>query len=261
MIRAEIRRFADVLGRAVSETERGSIPTFNDMPPSGVEEARLVRLRGGRISARDYLRFFVKTQREHDADSFCEDVLEGGADAKTWRIEDCVVGVVEARCEGISLTVEQYVSALDGIQGERWFRTERTDLSAGSIPMSQAGPGTLIREMHYWSTLSMPNPAASIQRLAIDPSCTAVRKVPDGSLELTIRRWMSSVAAWWSSKYLLTNAMDANVEGVLAAYPEQVTPSLDGLVAIRALVREARSGDPRWPSQVGFIGPDEWYRP
>jgi len=29
---------------------------------------------------------------------------------------------------------------------------------------------------------------------------------------------------------------------------------------ILASVREARSGDPR-PSQVGFIKPDDWYRP
>jgi hypothetical protein len=51
------------------------------------------------------------------------------------------------------------------------------------------------------------------------------------------------------------------VEGIIGAYPSPVTPSADGLVALRALVREARSADPRWPRQVGYIGPDDWYRP
>ena len=77
---------------------------------------------------------------------------------------------------------------------------------------------------------------------------------------MAIRRWMATCAAWWARDYLTAEGPRATVEGIVAAYPEPVTPSADGLIALAALVREARSGDPRWPGQVGFIGPDDWYR-
>ena len=52
----------------------------------------------------------------------------------------------------------------------------------------------------------------------------------------------------------------ATVESIIAAYPSPIVPSPDGMIALRALVQEAQLDDPRWPREVGFIGPEEWYR-
>lgn len=108
----------------------------------------------------------------------------------------------------------------------------------------------------------MPPGPVPLRYSVIDPRYEIVELVSDERLDVEIRRWMASTAAWWANKYLTAEGPRSTLEGIVTtAYPGAVEPSADGLIAIRALVLEARSGDPRWPSQVGFIGPDEWYRP
>jgi hypothetical protein len=255
------RRFAEFVEREVRESERNSVPTLNDLPPWMVEEAKLVWRRGRLIPALDYLHFFVDGQDTADVMAFCEEVIAGGAEAATWRIADCLVGVAEKAREAITYTIENYLATLNGVAGERWFRSRRKDECLQVFSPAGTGPGTLIRAMRYWTPFEVPNIDAPIRRLAIDPALGSVERVPDGEMDIEIRRWMASAAAWWARDYLGAEAPHATVEGIVAAYTEPAVPSADGLVALRALVREARLGDPRWPGQAGFIGPDGWYRP
>jgi len=217
----------------------------------------MVLKRGGPLPAVEYLGFFVAEQDSGDVMDFCEEVVKGGSDAATWRISDCLVGVVEERRAGIGLTIERYIAALDGVAGERWFRLRQDDVPLWDR-LPDVGPGTLIRGMRYWTPFDVPNRDAPIRRLRLD--ALEVDRVPDGDIDVAIRRWMATCAAWWARDYLLGEGPRATVAGIVAAYPEPVTPSADGLIALAALVREARSGDPRWLGQVGFIGPDDWYR-
>lgn len=256
-----IHRFAELIERPIQESDRSSIATFNDLPPQMLQEARLVRKQGGRFPACEYLRFFVDKQDGGDAESFCEEVLEDGADAATWRIEDCLIGVVEQQREGLGLTVDGYIAGFDGVEGERWFRDCFLGGRPDEIPISSVGPGVLIRAVHYWTPLAIPKRKPSLRVCVIDPKYCIVERIPDSEIAVAIRRWMATLAAWWTRDYLMADAPRATVEGILGAYPVPVTPSADGLVALRALVQEARSGDPRWPGQVGYIGPDAWYRP
>jgi len=255
-----IRKFAGAIERNVQETERGSIPTFNDLSSEMVAEARGVHRAGGRLAACSYLLFFVREQSDGDAESFCEEVIERGADASTWNIRDCLVSVVETDREGVTLSVDRYISALDGIEGERWFFARPLDVSNRGILMAGPGPGVLVRSVRYWTRLNAPTATdVHVRRIALDHDCS-VERIPDGQIDGAIRRWIASTAAWWTREYLLTEGQHAAVEGIIAAYPEPITPSVDGMIALRALVQEARSGDSRWPGQVGFIGPDDWYR-
>ncbi|HEX4417469.1 MAG TPA: hypothetical protein VH165_06190 [Kofleriaceae bacterium] len=257
---ANLRRLAEYLDRPVHEAERGSIATFNDLPPTMVEEVKAIRSRGGRLPACDYLAFFVATHDGCDVEDFCEEVLEGGAEVATWHIRDCLVGVAERHREGISLTVERYLAILDPMPGERWYRVDALHPHDDKFPVPGTGPGTLMRDTHYWTSIDMEKPYPPIHRLIISPERLTVSRIPAENIDVEIRRWMASVAAWWASEYLLAEGDRATAEGVLAAYQERVEPSADGLIAIRALVREARLGHPRWPGQSGYIGPDDWYR-
>jgi len=255
-----IRKFAWAIERNVQETERGSIPTFNDLSPEMVAEVRAVRKVGGPMAASSYLLFFVREQSDGDADSFCEEVIDGGADVASWRTGDRLVGVAEWDRVALRLSVVEYISILEGIAGDRWYRSRLTSHSKEEIPVSDMGPGMLIRGMRYWTKLDVPKPSNLIRIVAIGSMHEVVERVPDADIDAAIRRWMASTAAWWTEKYLLSEGPRATVDGILAAYPEPVTPSVDGMIALRALVQEARSGDSRWPGQVGFIGPDDWYR-
>jgi hypothetical protein len=257
--RVRISRVAEYITRAVTESERGFVATFNDIGADMLEELRSIRRRAGRIPTCDYLGFFVATRGDGDAESFCEEVVEGGAAASTWRIADRLIGGHEHQREGVSLTVDHYLDGMEGIQGERWHQLAPNSYAGNDIGTPDLGPGVLIRDTRYWTSIRIPNQRPWVQGLIL-PAKDQLLHIANDQIDVAVRRWMATTAAWWTKEYLMAQGPRATVEGVIAAYPEPVTPSADGLVAIRALVREAQAGDPRWPSHVGFIGPDEWYR-
>ena len=258
---ARASRVSDALGRQVDETERASVGTFNELSVAMVAEARHIRNTRGRLDTCEYLSFFVGAQHEGDAEAFCEDVIENGQAAATWRIADLLCGGHELRREGIRWTTSEYRSSFEGLTGERWFRTISAIEKYDRIPPADTGPGVVYRGTRYWTQRQHAPGPVPLRYTVIDSTYEVIERVSEEQLDIQIRRWMTSTAAWWANKYLTSEGPRATLEGVITAYPGAVEPSADGLVAIRALVREAKSGDPRWPGQVGFIGPDEWYRP
>jgi hypothetical protein len=255
-----VRRLAEFVDREIHISEWHSIPTLNHMPPNLLEEARTVWKRGRLIPTLRYLQFFVDNERRGDFMTFAEDVVAGGKDVATWGTANCFVGVVEHERSDITLTIDEYIATLDGVAGERWFRLRETGGDSRDFPALTAGPGTRLQGMRYWMRSDdVPSPP-SIRRIRMWWSSLEAKRIPDGELDVAIRRWMAASAACCTRDYLRIEAQGATVEGVLAALRTPVAPSIDGVVALRALVQEARSGDPRWPGQVGYIGPDAWYR-
>jgi hypothetical protein len=261
MLPPTISRVSSALGREVLESERGMIKTFNDLTPDMLAKAREIRRTRGRLDTSDYLRFFVATHSDSDAEAFCEEVIENGEDASTWKFADCLCGGYEFEHKIVTQTVTQYRRSFDGLEGERWFTTRAITTGGGGIPIAETGPGLIFRDTRYHTQFAKPHGDVALRYVAISPKYETVERIEENDLDVEIRRWMASTAAWWANKYLLAEGARSTVEGVIAAYPEPITPSPDGMIAVQALVQEVRSGDPRWPGQVGFIGPDSWYRP
>lgn len=255
-----IHRFSSALDRSIEESQRNSIATFNDLSPQVLQEVRTVLRRGGPLAACEYLRFFVEIQNNGDAEAFCEEVVEGNAEAATWRTADCLLGVAETGHEGIGLSVSDYVAHLKDAPGELWFRSRRTACAQDEFPLPSVGPGAVVRNMRYWTPAGMANMAPPLRLVEIDPRGRTIERIQEVCVDTEIRRWMATLAAWWARHYLLSHSRDASVDGIVSSYPKSVAPSSDGVIAMEALIKEARLGDSRWPREAGFIGPNAWYR-
>jgi hypothetical protein len=255
MIRPEIRRFQSSLSRVVTEAERGSVPTFYDMAPAMLEEARRVRELDGIVQCVEYLRFFVVESAEEDVLMFYDEVVTGGGTLAGWRTEDRLVSIGEQRREPITFDVPDCVRRLDRLDGgERWFRVDFGSGNPANVPFPTSGPGVRFRNMKYWSRIEL----SSIE----DAEVTYVSgrswiPIDVDHIDIEIRRWVAAQAAWSANEYL--RAARAPTADGIAAAAYKSKPSPDGWIALRALAREAVSGDPRWPSQPGRIGPDDWY--
>ena len=160
------RRVAEALGRQVDESERAVAATFNDLPAAMLAEARKIRSTPGRLDTCDYLSFFVATRREGDAEMFCEDVIGNGQDAAAWGLADLLCGGAgghELRREGIVWTAAEYRSSFQGLTGKRWFRTRSIIDRDGGIPLSENGPGALLRDTRYWTQLEKSHGAVPVR--------------------------------------------------------------------------------------------------
>src|SRR5205823_13317031 len=96
-------RIGTLLGRPVSESERGTIPTLNDVPEWLIDELRGRIGQIGALRAGCCLEFFVAVAGAAEANSFSHEVVAGRADPGRWGIGDALYlpRVVRASWEGM----------------------------------------------------------------------------------------------------------------------------------------------------------------
>lgn len=139
-----LARIASLLTREVTEAERESVPSYRELPEHLLQELRDVLRRCGRIDALRYLQFFVGRANERFAADFIQEVVEvPNAIASRWQMFDTVI---VARVPIVSATVASYLSVVDVLEGERWYRLVSEPLKLG-VPHDGA-PGVLIRNVN-----------------------------------------------------------------------------------------------------------------
>lgn len=242
-----------IVRRDVPHSERGTIPTLNDLPDWMIEEVRALA-RESRLSAIRYLRFYVASPYASSAPDFVEDVLLKGQSAAAWGIQDCICYPVEQN-QRTALEVN-YLRILENEEGERWFRIKVKPTDDHSSP-SRGAVGILKRAIPYWYPLS-----DVVGNYPVTPE--DIEPVPPDRLDSSIRRWIARRLAWSARAYLEQHRTVARGDDLIAAVPEvdlsRVTP--DARIAAAALACEAQAfGDsPSFPQQAGFLGPEEWYQ-
>lgn len=250
------------LGRALNRAHLHIVPTLNEIAAPMVEE--LQRLSW--LAADAYLRWHVRPGSEPFHADFYRDVVRGGADPKAWGVRNVLVAVDERRKgQALAMTADGARATLAGVEGERWMRisvSNARDANRSSASSGPGAPGVLVRDAPYW----WAPPEGAMDYIVFSASMSNVIPVEmDIILEhefvVAFRRWIARRVSWWArSKFTTTELSSATPERVAAAIGvgwHQV--SMDGTVALAALIREAAL--PFHPDKhvYGYIGPDEWF--
>lgn len=246
-----LRCFAAFLGRRfATELQLAAAPppdrvaTLYDLTDAQLAEARALRGESGRLAAVRYLHRLVDGCNLGTAAEFVEDVIEGGADSRTWRRRDLICSPVGKARDLLTRPLSELRSVVDTVDGERWVRI-RPRMGSWTSAQHEAAPGVLVRSAPYW----WRGPAGTCTSLV---SGAEVEAIDD--LDLAGRRWIASQVASELRARPLPDTAAAIVEALGVDGPL----SADGEIALAALLHErAIAPDDRPP---GFRGPDAWYR-
>jgi hypothetical protein len=232
------------LGRSLSASDAGTVPSLNELPPELLAEARALAGRS-RLAAVELLRFYVvRSDLDHTA-AFVDEVLLAQQDAAGWGFQDMIC-VPQAKFPVVlTRSVPELLNQVKSIEGERWLRIEPA-LAAWDWSPLAGGPGVVVRAAPYWWVGPDDSNWAALDR---EPA----ERIVD--LSVGVRRWIASRVAWE-----LRMAKDVHTieEACVALRISRSTMSRDSAVAIDGWLRERSI-----PSSVrapGFRGPDSWYR-
>jgi hypothetical protein len=230
--------YEQIVGRELADSQRGSIPSLNDMPLEVLEIARAMWKLGPNATV-SFIWFMVEAINLGDAKVFVEDVVVGGRDPSAWRVEDSLVSPREWL--PTDLTRDLFES-FENIEGERWYRVVPTYGRHSGFGMV----GVLRRNAKCW------RPSEFEYR-----SATLCEYVEPSRVLIAHRRSLANRLGWRANAYL--QELGTTAEGVLRTVEDvdlaRVTE--DAWIASRALIREVRADAPA--DQRGFVGPDEWY--
>jgi len=242
-----------IVKRDVPESDRGTIPTLNDLPDWMVEEARQIA-RESLVGAGKYLKFYVSAPYADWADDFIQDVLLDGGDARTWNVHDCLC-IPDELTSTTALEVH-YRDLFQGMDSERWFRIKPKSADQHSAA-SPGAVGILSREVRYWH--AAPKGLAFFRVQAQD-----VEFVEPAMLDIAMRRWIAHRMSWWARKHLELHRAGTTGDEIIRAIPGADASKLtdDARIAAGALAREARAyGETaEFPQRAGFLGIDSWYQ-
>ena len=247
----------DYLQRTVSESERASIPNLNEVSDPLLQTMSawprpIIWMRAPRV-----LRFFVAEIDEEQALSFADEVIAKGGSATGWRNGSALYFRSYSSRDAYSVVVADLKASLDKVAGEHFFARQGERLK-GTI-------GVLVRGHRYWHSTPFRNHEQAIESYGVVHAIPEKElvKIEERDFECEMRRRMSNDIAVYAR---LASASECSVDSVIAGLRQHpgigatATPSNDGLISIRALVKEARTGSPDFPLHAGFIGPDDWYR-
>lgn len=248
-------RIEKLLQREFDPSEFRSTPTLNDVPGWMIEELRVLA-READVLVYSYLSYHLKIDH-WGFDEFLRDVVRGTADPKTWGYKDCFVHIAEGGVdELLAMTVELIKAELEDVPGDRWFTEAfHEPLRANNPhPLPPAGPpGVLVRQVPYWWRA----PRKTLQTLIILPEHLLVTRIPESGIGIAHRRWVASEIGRMGQRLDLSSIDAPQLLEAFEVEPSQV--SEDGLIALTALLREARLPFDPTVQVRGYIGPDEWY--
>lgn len=218
------------------------IEDLNSIPEETLEQAR--RLPAG--DRHEFLWLLVKPRSRAFLERFIQDVVDGGAEARTWGRGKILVADWSLP-ELLERTVSEVVAGL-GEPGEGgWFSVD-LELFQGSFEPSTGAPAVLRRDMKY--SCSAPEGAAAMLLDAVP--VRAVR-----SVDIAVRRWMAYRVSAVVGPRLQELLEVSDVVRALGLSTDAISP--DAEHAIRALLAETDlQTAPGRPA--GYRGPDSLYR-
>jgi hypothetical protein len=218
------------------------IEDLNSLPEHVIEQAR--RLPAG--DRHGFLWRLVKPRGRLFLELFIEDVVDGGAEARTWGRGKILVANWSLS-ELLERTVSEVVESLGEPAEGGWFSVD-LKLFQGSSEPSTGAPAVLRRGMKY----SCSPPEGATAMLLDEVPVRAVR-----SIDIAVRRWMAYRVSAIVGPRLQGLAEVSDVVRALDLSDDAISP--DAEHAIRALLAEAAlETAPGRPA--GFRGPDRLYR-
>lgn len=242
------------LGRALDFAQAHRVPTLNDITPTMLDDLR----RLSPLCVNAYLRFHLREGSEHVFDEFTRDVIRGHMDSKTWGYRDVLVLVPEDdRGQALTMSVEQLRAIFAGIEGKRWacFAVKNPhQVKHGAGASAWGAPGVLVHHVPYfWAS---PRKEAVVH---VTSPLWEINDIPETGLVVAFRRWIALRVSWWAKfrSIELSSATPGQVAEAIGVDFDRV--SADGLVALTALIREARGPFDPDKDVRGYTGPDEWF--
>lgn len=243
----ELDDLQKLLGRAVSPSERHSVPSLDRLLEAQLAEARALRSRGG-VGAVLYLRFLVRDASLSDAMAFAEDVLEKGADAATWETGPTLFLPHLRRSELIGISATTFEAMLVSVEGIRWrCLTPRASRRRWTSAVGE--PGVLVLDGNH--TIRAPR---GTQSLVLGSHSREVEPVLD--LTIGVRRWLTGQMVHHLAE--VRSTVPDSADDILRILGGSGDATTDARVAARALVREVSLADVH-DLPPGFRGPDDWY--
>ena len=257
MTEVTVSLIEEYLERTVGESERASIRNLNEVPDPLLQTMRasprpIIWMRAPRV-----LRFFVAVINEEQALSFADEVIAKGDSATGWRNGCALYFQSYSSRDAHSVVVADLKASLEKVAGERFF-CRRGERLKGTI-------GVLVRNHRYWHCTPFRNHEQENESYGVIHAIPGedLVKIEERDFECEMRRRMATDISVYTR---LASTSECSVDSVIAGLRQHpgigatAIPSNDGLISIRALVKEARSGSPDFPLRAGFIGPDDWYR-
>jgi hypothetical protein len=188
----------------------------------------------------------VKPRGRVFLERFIQDVVDGGAEARTWGRGKVLVANWSLS-ELLERTVSEVVAGLGEPTEGGWFSVD-LEFLPGSFEPSSGAPAVLRRGMKY----SCSAPEGAMAMLLDEVPVRAVR-----SIDIAVRRWMAYRVSAIVGPRLPGPAEVSDVVRALGIRDHAISP--DAEHAIRALLAEdALETTPGRPA--GFRGPDRLYR-
>lgn len=244
------------MGRSVSEAERASVPTLNDVDGALLATLRTWPRPQAFMWGPRCLRFFVNRSEGADLVGFIEAVHDGSVEPAHWERGDMFFSLVAGPYlhEIYKIGVSDVIADLAGIAGARYYRRS----SAGSI-------GVLFSDFRYWMNPNASAPHTARSRAGV------LEHLSDGDLPIALRRWQAARISWYASPTYWavgTPTVESLTHRITHFFPfgrpkenaESPNLSVDALVAMRALIAEFNLKSPEFEKRAGTLGPDEWYR-
>lgn len=242
------KRFAAELqlagGTAPVASSGGGAATLNDLSPEQLAEVRAILRDGGTGRAVRHLRQLVDSADNDDVATFIEEVVRGGADARTWHQRDRLCFRIAEPRELLTRPIAELLGPLESLEGTRWRRV-RPMMSAWVASPAAGAPGVLVRATPYWWRAPAGVGASAA-------TADGVEAIDD--LEVAARRWIASQVA----SELRNRPLPATPPAIASVLGVTGPLTADGEIALGGLLLESSlPADDRAP---GFRGPDAWYR-
>ena len=234
------------LGAKLSPALEGSISNLTQVPEHFIQVARQL----DRITSYVFLRYLTAPAEHRYLPAFIEEIVGGKQAIATWGIGQMLLPSFAA-AELVSREVSAILAAVKPRPGEKWVQVRPTRRKWDNGVQSAGSPGIFRPELDYRYRSGAADCVA-----AYIPKPGAVQDIDDAVL--ATRRWIASRFA--------AAAADKGVLGVLwepdelihATMPGTI-PSLDSLIAIKALVAEEKAYPKDGESVPGFRGPTDWF--
>jgi hypothetical protein len=271
------------LERPVSESERGSIPTLNDVGGELLETLRGWPRPYAMLYGPHCLEFFVA---EHEGvnwmqiegrflrEQFVEDIYDRKAEPAEWKRGPAFFGLDRIMFELQSVDVASVISDLATVPGDRYYQMVYAGGTLAEI-------GVIFADYRYWMTPNKSAPHVGPGRI-VDLSkmelrskdgkpMPEIRYVPESDLPVALRRWQALMFQriagedYWAAgnptaESLAHRLMHFDQLGRPKENLGEHQPTADALIAMRALIAEYRLNSPDFAQRAGALGPDEWYR-
>jgi hypothetical protein len=247
-----ITRLETQLGRALDRERHHAVATLNDVTPDMLEDLRRI----GPELVNTYLKYHLAEGSEPAFEDFTRDVIRDGKDPEGWGFRD-VLAILKEKTKGaaLAMTVEGTRAALAAIEGERWLRLSLDGASEANRRAADSGrgaPGVLVRGAPYWWAARHLEVSSYFVSTPMDP-------ISDAGFAVALRRWIALRAAWWAmhARVDLATSTPAQVGAAIGVAPDSV--SVDGAIALTALLREARLAFDPATQLRGYVAPDAWF--